>query len=189
MTMTPRIRKLALTAHIVTTLGWLGAVLVFLALAVIGLTSPDAQTVRAAYLVMAPAGWYILVPLAFASLLTGLIQALGTTWGLLRHYWVLFKLLITLFATIVLLMFMETFSILTDMAADPAMPTADVRAMGSFPRDHAAAAVLLLLAATVLAVYKPKGMTRHGQRTHRRLRTSRREQPAATPATRTTQPQ
>ncbi|HKS44446.1 MAG TPA: DUF2269 domain-containing protein [Amycolatopsis sp.] len=179
MTMTPRTRRFALTAHIVSTLGWLGAVLVFLALAVIGLTSPDAQAVRGAYLVMEPAAWYVLVPLAFASLLTGLILALGTTWGLGRHYWVLFKLVINVFATIVLLMFMETFSIMANMAADPAMATADVRAMGTFPRDHAAAAALLLLAATLLAVYKPKGKTRYGQRKHRQPRTNQREQRAA----------
>jgi hypothetical protein len=41
----PRLRKFALTAHVTTTVGWLGAVVVFLALAVIGLASQDAQTV------------------------------------------------------------------------------------------------------------------------------------------------
>ena len=51
---------------------------------------------RATYLVMEPAAWVVLVPLAFASLLTGLVQSLSTTWGLARHYWVLFKLLINL---------------------------------------------------------------------------------------------
>ncbi|MGH8933676.1 MAG: hypothetical protein ACRDZO_24355 [Egibacteraceae bacterium] len=90
MTMTPRLRKFALTAHATSSVGWLGAVVVFLALAVVGLTSQDAQTVRGAYLVMEPAAWFVL-PLAIASLLTGLVSSLGTTWGLFRHYWVLFK--------------------------------------------------------------------------------------------------
>jgi hypothetical protein len=80
------------------------------------LTSDDAQTVRAAYLVMEPAAWLVLVPLAVASLLTGLIQSLGTVWGLFRHYWVLFKLLITVVATIVLLTYMETFRSMADPA-------------------------------------------------------------------------
>ncbi len=62
---------------------------------------------RAAYLVMELIGWFVLVPLSLASLLTGLVQALGTKWGLFRHYWVLFKLLITVLATIVLLMYMR----------------------------------------------------------------------------------
>jgi hypothetical protein len=78
MTMSPRLRKVALTAHITSSVGWLGAVVAFLGLAVVGLTSQDAQTVRGAYLVMEPAAWFVLVPLAFASLLTGLVQSLGT---------------------------------------------------------------------------------------------------------------
>jgi DMSO/TMAO reductase YedYZ heme-binding membrane subunit len=89
--MPPRIRQFALTAHVTSSVGWLGAVLVFLALAVVGLRSGDAQTVRGVYLVMERAAWLVLAPLAFASVLTGIVQSLGTTWGLLRHYWVVFK--------------------------------------------------------------------------------------------------
>lgn len=50
--MTPRLRKFALTAHITSSIGWLGAIAAFLALAVAGLTSQDEQAVRAAYLAM-----------------------------------------------------------------------------------------------------------------------------------------
>ena len=81
MTLTPRLRKLALTAHVTSSVGWLGAVAVFLALGIAGLTSQDAQMVRAAYLTMDWAGWFVLVPLAVASLLTGLVQSLGTQWA------------------------------------------------------------------------------------------------------------
>jgi hypothetical protein len=162
MSMQLRLRKFALTAHVTSTVGWLGACVVFLALAVVGLTSRDAQTVRGAYLVMEPAAWFVLVPLAFASLLTGIVQALGTQWGLFRHYWVLFKLLITVFATIVLLIYMETFSVMASVAADPSADLGVVR--NDSPSLHAALAVLVLLVATVLAVYKPRGMTRYGRR-------------------------
>src|SRR5918998_1431109 len=106
-------------AHVASSVGWLGAVAAFLGLAVVGLTSDDAETVRGAYLVMEPAAWFVLVPLAIASLLTGVVQAVGTTWGLFRHYWVVFKLLITVVATTVLMVYMETFSFLADVAADP----------------------------------------------------------------------
>ncbi len=165
MTMTPRVRKFALTAHVTSSVGWLGAVAAFLALAVVGLTSQDAQTVRGAYLVMEPTAWFALVPLAFASLLTGTVQALGTTWGLFRHYWVLFKLLMTVVATIVLVSYMETFRFLADVAADPSADLGTVR--NASPAIHSALALLLLLVATVLAVYKPRGMTRYGQRKQR----------------------
>jgi hypothetical protein len=46
---------------------------------------------------------YVIVPLALTSLLSGLASAFGTKWGLLRHYWVLIKLLLTIFAVVVLL--------------------------------------------------------------------------------------
>ena len=52
MTMTPLLRKFVLTAHVTSSVGWLGAVAGFLVFAVTGLTSQDVQIVRAAYLAM-----------------------------------------------------------------------------------------------------------------------------------------
>jgi len=131
--------------------------------------------VRAAYLVMEPAGWFVLVPLSLASLLTGLVQSLGTTWGLFRHYWVLFKLLINVVATIVLLLYMQTLSYLAGLAAETTASTGDLSGLRSPSAVvHAGAALLLLLMATVLAVYKPRGMTRHGQRKQQEQRMGRR---------------
>src|SRR5712691_3948233 len=103
ITMTPSLRKFTLTAHITSSVGLLGSIAAFLALAVAGLTSQDAQVVRAVYLAMDLTARFVIVPLAFSSLLTGLIQSLGTPWGLFRHYWVLAKLLLTAFATIILM--------------------------------------------------------------------------------------
>jgi hypothetical protein len=119
---------------------------------------------------MEPAAWLVLVPLAVASLLTGLIQALGTTWGLFRHYWVLFKLLINVVATAVLLIYMETFGSMADVAADPRSDLSAVRNVS--PLLHAALALLLLVVATTLAVYKPRGMTPYGRRRQRERRTA-----------------
>jgi hypothetical protein len=167
VTLTPGLRKLALTAHVTSSVGWLGAVAVFLALAVAGLTSEDPQVVRAAYITMNWAGWFLLVPLAVASLLTGLVQSLATKWGLFRHYWVLAKLLINLFATVVLLLYMQTLGSLGRLAADTTLPRDDLGLLRSpSPALHAGAALLLLLVATGLAVYKPRGMTRFGRKHH-----------------------
>ena len=118
MTMRPRLRKFALTAHVTSSVGWLGAVAGFLALAVAGLTSQDAQMVRAAYLAMDLTTWFVIVPLSLASLLTGLVQSLGTTWGLFRHYWVLAKLLLTILATVALLLHMQPISYMASAAAE-----------------------------------------------------------------------
>ena len=172
MTMAPRLRKLALTAHVTCSVGWLGAAAAFAAVGVVGLTSEDGETVRGAYLVMEPAAWLVRVPLAFASLLTGLVQSLGTPWGLFRHYWVLFKLLINVFATLVLLTYMETFGFMADVAADPSADLGVVR--NASPVLHGALALLLLLVATILAVYKPRGVTPYGRRKQHEQRHRRR---------------
>jgi hypothetical protein len=165
MSMTPRIRKFALTAHVTFSVGWLGAVAVSLTLAVAGLTSRDAEMVRAAYLAMKLIGWLVLVPLSLASLLTGLVQSLGTKWGLFRHYWVLAKLLMNIFASIVLLIYMQTLSYLADAAADATLSGGDLLELrNASPVLHAAGALLLLLVAVTLSVYKPRGLTRYGRR-------------------------
>ena len=56
--------------------------------------------------------WLIIVPLAFTSLLIGIVQSLGTAWGLLQHYWVIAKLVLTLFVTVVLLLQIKTIATL-----------------------------------------------------------------------------
>jgi hypothetical protein len=78
MIMTPGLRKLGLTAHVVSSVGWLGAVAAFLALSVVGLTRRDGPSVCAAYLAMDRVTWLVIVPLCVASLFTGIVQSLGT---------------------------------------------------------------------------------------------------------------
>jgi hypothetical protein len=171
MTMSPHLRKFALTAHVTTSVGWLGAVAVFLALAIAGLNSQDAQMVRGAYLAMEVSARLVIVPLALASLLTGLVQSLGTTWGLFRHYWVLVKLLVTVLATIVLLMQMESVSYLADAAAATALAPADLREARISLVAHAGGGLLVLLVPAILSVYKPRGRTRYGWRKQHQQRT------------------
>ncbi len=172
--MGPRLRKLALTAHVVSSVGWLGAVVGFLALSVVGLAGRDAHTVRAAYIAMESTGRFVLVPLALASLLTGIIQSLGTQWGLFRHYWVVIKFLITVLATGVLLLYVQTLGQLAE-AAGTGLSGGDLGGLRNpSPVLHAAAGLLLLLVATVLSVYKPRGLTRYGRRKQGERRADRR---------------
>lgn len=166
MLMKSGFRKFALTAHITSSVGWLGAAAGFLAHAIAGLVSQDAQLVRAAYLMMELTGWYVLVPLSLASLATGLIQSFGTKWGLIRHYWVFAKFALTAFATIILLTFMRGFSDLARVALEPGMTASDFGAHqgGASPVVHAGVGILVLIAAVVLSVYKPWGKTWYGRR-------------------------
>jgi hypothetical protein len=176
MTMPPGLRKFALAAHLTLSVGWIGAVAAYIALDVAATTGQNAQTLRAAYLGMELIARHVIVPLALASLLTGLVMALGTTWGLFRHYWVLISLLLTIVATVVLLVEMQTISYFADMAADPTTSGAQLRALGG-TLVHSVGGTVVLLVILVLNVYKPRGITRYGwrkqQQERRKERTAR----------------
>ncbi|MCA1370346.1 hypothetical protein I6F15_23585 [Bradyrhizobium sp. BRP14] len=163
MTMPPALREFTLVVHVISCVSSLGAVACFLALGLVGLGSPDASTVRTLYVAMHTIARLVIVPLVFASLITGVVQALGTVWGLFRHYWVLTKLLLTVFTALVLLLQMD---LISHVAAGSVKGLAGADLLG--PRRslviHAAGGIVVLIMTTVLSVYKPRGMTRHGWR-------------------------
>ena len=70
------------------------------------------------------------VPLVLASLLSALIESLSTPWGLFRHYWALVKLLLTIFATIVLLAKMPLIGYAARPTAEATLSRADLYAVG-----------------------------------------------------------
>jgi len=162
--MRPNLRKFVRTAHVIFTVGWLGAVATFLALAIVGLTSPDTQMVRAVYLATDLITRFVILPLSILPLLvTGPILSLGTPWGLFRHYWILVKLVINILSTLVLLVHMQPISYLARVAANGTLSSAD-RGVQVQLVVAAGAGMLVLLVATALAVYKPRGMTLYGWR-------------------------
>jgi hypothetical protein len=181
MTMTSPFRKFALTAHVASSVGWLGAVASFSVLSIAGLISEDAEIVRGVYLAMNVIGQFMIVPLAFASLLTGLVVALGTQWGLFRHYWVLLKFVITIFATILLLMHMQPVRLLAHIVRETTLFSADVGRLQIQVVGDSGAALLALLVNVTLSVYKPRGMTMYGQRKQQELRKASRSFSAASP--------
>jgi hypothetical protein len=131
-------------------------------------------------------GQFIIVPLSLAALATGLVQSLGTPWGLFRHYWVLVKFTLTIGATSLLLLHQFTAvagaARLVSGAAAETMP--EVGRLGTQLVGDAGLAVLVLLVTTILSVYKPWGRTRYGRRKQQQ---ERREtsggRPTSTPPT------
>ena len=164
MIMRPSARRVALTTHITSSVGWFGSVAAFLALAIAGLSSQDPQMVRAAYLAMHLTTWFVIVPLSLASFLTGVVESLGTTWGLLRHYWVVTKLLLTIFATILLLLHTQPIDRVAAVAARSDLSSGDLWQLRFQLVGDAAAALFVLFVTTTLSVYKPWGMTAYGIR-------------------------
>lgn len=164
MTLTPFFRKFGLTVHITFSVGWFGAIAGFLVLAIVGLTSQNSQIVVSSYISMEIISWFVIIPACFGTLLTGLIQSLGTQWGLFRYYWVLVKLLLTIVATVVLLLHMQPISYMADMASGITLSDTNLEGLRIQLIADAGAAMLILLIATTLSVYKPWGVTPYGLR-------------------------
>ena len=161
--MAPGLRKLVLAVHLTVSIGWIGAVAAYIALDIVAATGQDAEALRTAYLAMERIARSVIVPLALASLLTGIVISVGTKWGLFRHYWVVISLLLTIFATIVLLREVQVIGSYADIAADPSAPGDHIRALPS-TLLHSIGGAVLLLVILVLNMYKPRGLTRYGRR-------------------------
>ena len=174
MTFPPALRKAVLTTHVVTSVGWLGAVSAYLALDLTATTSREVELVRTAYGAMELVVVSAIVPLALASVLVGVVNALGTTWGLFRHWWVIVKLLLTLVATTVLLLEVPTIRTLAEAARSGADPR---ELPGTLP--HSIGGLLVLVVVAVLSTYKPRGLTRYGWRRQQAERGRRRGEPSA----------
>jgi hypothetical protein len=174
MTLSPSLRKLVLFVHLTSSLGWVGAVVAYIALGITASTRLDSETIRATWIAMELIGWWVIVPLALASPASGLVISLGTSWGLFRHYWVLISLGLTLLATIVLVLHMPSVSSSATIArgGDPAR----LSQLGG-DLAHAVGGLVVLLTVTLLNVFKPRGLTPYGWRMQLELQHRRAAQP------------
>jgi uncharacterized membrane protein len=163
MIMKPGVRKFALAVHLTLSIGWVGAVAAYIALDISTITSSNPESLRSAYLGMDLIARRVIVPLALATLATGLIMSLGTKWGLFRHYWVLISLVMTTIATTVLMIETQTISHLAGVAARPRTSVNELRSLGN-TLAHSVGGTVVLVVVLVLNIFKPQGMTRYGWR-------------------------
>ena len=159
MMMSAPMRKLLLTTHVLSSIGWFGALLVFGAHSIASLVSVDPNIVRSVCIAMALTAWFVILPLSLASLVTGVVEALGTAWGLLRHYWVVAKLLLTAFATAILLLKLAPISDLAAAAGKASFSSSSLIDLKQSLLVHSAGGLIVLLLICVLAIYKPAGLT------------------------------
>ena len=157
MTVAAGLRKFALTLHVVASVGRIGIVAGFLALAIAGLVSSDANLVLASYLAMDFSYRTVIIPLGLASLVTGLICSFVTDWGLFRHYWVAVKLALTMPAIILMLVHVGPVKRAARVTAATIWPGADLSGLRLQLVGEASAALVALLVATALSTYKPRG--------------------------------
>ncbi|GHG91552.1 DUF2269 domain-containing protein [Streptomyces lanatus] len=153
-------RRAALVVHVIASAGWLGLTLGLLALAITAATTGSAVTVEASVRAMKLFADWLLLPLAFLTLVSGLVLSLGTQWGLARHRWVYIKFWLTLATTTA-----TTFALrpgldttVAAVAAGEPLPDATGLMMGPIVSLSA------YLFMTVISVLKPWGLTRRGRR-------------------------
>jgi len=154
------LRKLGLTLHVVVSIGWLGAIVAFLAMAVASL-SKDAALARAAYLAMGVIARAVLLPLSAATLLSGVAQSLGSKWGLFRYNWVVAKLALTILAVVGLVIHQQTAiveagrlaAVASSALASPRLHQLSIQLV-----NDASFAIVVLVAITAISIYKPWGL-------------------------------
>lgn len=161
MVMQPGLRRAVLAVHVVTSVGWIGAAAAYLAVGVAAGLSDQPLDVRAAWIAMDLIGWHVIVPAAALALTTGLVMSLGTPWGLLRHYWVVIALVLTVTSFVVLILHLPTVTAVASLAR-----TADDATATRLGGDvfHPALGLVVLVVVAVLNIYKPRGLTPYGQR-------------------------
>ncbi|MGA4840856.1 DUF2269 domain-containing protein [Streptomyces sp. G45] len=153
-------RRATLAVHVAASACWLGLTLGLLGLATAALTTDSDPTIEASVRSMKVFTDWLVLPLAFLTLVSGLLLSLGTSWGLARHRWVYTKFWLTL-VTIAA----STFALrpgvneaMTALSAGEPLPS---------PSDLIAGPIVSLSAylfMTVISVLKPWGLTRRGRR-------------------------
>ena len=161
--LSPSQYKLLLTAHVVVSVGWLGVVLAKIVLKVFAMTT-GAPEIAAALYVATERLNIAFPPLAIGTIVTGVLLSLGTKWGLVQHYWVATKIVLTVgvIATAVQL------GTRIPQPTGRAVEESTILGLASSPMvlllSLSIAHLIMLLAATVLSTYKPWGKTWFGRR-------------------------
>ena len=177
MKSTLRWRKPLLTVHVASSVGWFGSLVAFIVLAVAGRTSNDAELVRASYLAMKLTALFVILPFSLIALITGITLALITSWGLDRHYWVILKLALTAAATFLLAVHVTPVTYLSNAAVKGTL--SQYSWMRTQILAYACGGLLVVTTSMVLAVFKPRGLTRWGRRALAASALARTEQPAS----------
>lgn len=164
MIMNQKLRKCMLLTHIICSVSWMGSIAAFLLLSLKGLFGANPLVIRASHISMELIAWYVILPLSMASLVSGLIQSLGTKWGLFQHYWIIIKLVINVIATIGLVIHMRPITYLGQYAIKSEIIGPELHKVQIQLIVNAGMALVILLLAAGLAVYKPKGLTPYGWR-------------------------
>lgn len=148
----PPVRKAVVVLHVITSVALLGELWGLVVLNLAATLTSEADLAHFAYRLMERLIFAGGAPLSLTGLASGVVLALSSPWGLLRHYWVLVKLVLLVAV------------ILTGMLLFTPGDLADATQNGSRPASWQwqqvaliAGGVVMLVVSTALAVVKPRG--------------------------------
>jgi hypothetical protein len=161
--MSRRRRKLVLTLHVITSVGWLGAAIAMTVLLVAGFITRNPALRHSAFTFMHVYDLAIMIPLGYLALVTGVLLSVGTNWGLLKHWWIVVKLVLT----VAVLVFAGVFTsgwVLEAVARTTEHPMAGLGALAVRLGANVAAFNTVFWTTATISVYKPWGPTPRGKR-------------------------
>jgi hypothetical protein len=143
-----RPHHVVLIAHVLTSVGWWGVALLVAIGGITAAVTGDPTLAHSLHQVMQTSP-YLTITLGLTSVLTGGLLGLGTRFGLIRYWWVVIKIAISVAV------------IMTDALLIPRVAaTATATGLAPIPLFGASIAhVVLLGVATGLSVLKPKART------------------------------
>jgi hypothetical protein len=156
-------RKLVLTLHVITSVGWLGAAIAMTILLVAGFITRNPVLRHAAFTFMHVYDLTIMIPLGYLALVTGVLLSVGTNWGLLKHWWIVTKLVLTI-AVLAFAGFFTSGWVLGAVARTAEDPMADLGALAVQLAVNFAAFNVVFWTTTIISIYKPWGPTPRGKR-------------------------
>jgi uncharacterized membrane protein len=157
------LRKSLVLIHITTSVAWLGAVIAYLCIAVVGLRTSDSVLVANSLHNMVLIGDDVLIPLSLTAFASGIVVSLAGPWGLVRHWWVTIKLLLTAVSALILEKHMTNVFLVAKAASHGALTQRMLsHVRGEFIK-HPAGGLVILLVASALSVFKPRGLTPYGK--------------------------
>jgi hypothetical protein len=155
----PAARKAVLVLHIVAGIGWMGVDIALLVLLISARTTNDAALVVSGFNAIGMIVPMAVPPLSLGILVTGIILGLGTRWGLVRYWWVLVKLLLSLIMTVlVFVSLVPAVSSMTILSATTVSADAVRASLGTLPTMllfPPIVSFLMLGVAAILSIFKP----------------------------------
>ncbi|HEY8482649.1 MAG TPA: hypothetical protein VIL71_22750 [Spirillospora sp.] len=149
----PATRKLLTIVHVLSAVALAGEVWVGVLLNLTATLTDDVTLAHFAYRLMGVMVFGGGIPLSLIALASGIALALGTRWGIARHYWVFAKLLL-----MIAVIFCGAALVTPEVMADATEGGAAAPAGQAWTQVAVVSAQLtMLIAATALSVVKPRG--------------------------------